>query len=221
MATLRREADVFVLDLGDGENRFTLDAVSEISDALAEVASASGPKALVTTARGKIFSNGLDLEWVLEEPEKVRGYVMGVQQLMIDVLIIPAPTAAAIGGHAFAAGAMLSLAHDTRIMRADRGFFCLPEVDLGLPFTWGMSELIQARLTPQVAHEAMVTGRRYGGAEAAEAGIVEHAVAAEDVLVEAMAWAERLAPKAGQAMGAIKARMYAGVVAQLGAMGAG
>ena len=29
--------------------------------------------------------------------------------------------------------------------------------DIGLPFTPGMSALIQSRLTPQTAHEAMVT----------------------------------------------------------------
>jgi enoyl-CoA hydratase/carnithine racemase len=53
-----------------------------------------------------------------------------------------------------------------RVMRADRGFFCLPEVDLGLSFAPGMSALVRARLAPAVAHEAMTTGRRYGGEQA-------------------------------------------------------
>jgi enoyl-CoA hydratase/carnithine racemase len=221
MATLRREGDLYLLDLGDTENRFTPEAVVEISDALAEVAGASGPRALVTTATGKFWSNGLDLDWVLPRSDEARTYVTSVQQLFIDMLTMPAPTIAAIGGHAFAAGAMMALAHDVRVMRSDRGYFCLPEVELGLPFTWGMSALIQARLPPQVAHESMTTGRRYGGDEAALAGIVEHAEPADRVVAAATRLATQLAPKAGATMGTIKQRMYAGVVAQLATLGPG
>ena len=45
-----------------------------------------------------------------------------------------------------AGGCGLATAHDFRVMRADRGFWCLPEADIGIPFTRGMSALIQARL---------------------------------------------------------------------------
>ena len=64
------------------------------------------------------------------------------------------PTVAAVQGHVFAAGAMFALSHDVRVMRADRGFFCLPEVDIRIPFSTGMSALVQGRLVKQVAHEA-------------------------------------------------------------------
>lgn len=215
MATLRREGNLYLLDLGDGENRFTREAVTEMADAIAEVSGAKGERALVTVATGKFFSNGLDLDLLLTETETAPGYVRSVQSLFADLLTLPAPSVAAISGHAFAAGAMMALCHDVRVMRADRGFFCLPEIDLGLPFTWGMTGLLRARLSPGVAHEAMVTGRRYGGVEASEADIVDEAVTEEEVLERALAHAERLAPKAGDAMGAIKARLYVDVVAQL------
>jgi enoyl-CoA hydratase/carnithine racemase len=39
-----------------------------------------------------------------------------------------------------------------------------------------MSALIQARLTPQTAHESMATARRYGGQEALAAAIVDRVV---------------------------------------------
>jgi len=44
-------------------------------------------------------------------------------------------------GHAFAGGAMLSLAHDYRVMRTGRGWFCLPEIKLNMLFTMDFLEL--------------------------------------------------------------------------------
>ncbi len=60
-----------------------------------------------------------------------------------------------------------------RTRLGNRGYWCLPEADINLPFTPGMAALIQSRLAPQTAHETMITARRYGGADAATAGIVD------------------------------------------------
>ena len=125
------------------------------------------------------------------------------------------PTVAAVNGHMFAAGGMLALAHDYRVMRADRGYFCLPEVDLGLPFSPGMNALIQAKLPNATAHEAMLTGRRYGGVDALAAGIVHQAVPEAEVTSAALALAAPLAAKDGGTMAKIRTRMYAPVLAAL------
>ncbi|MDG6106342.1 enoyl-CoA hydratase/isomerase family protein [Dactylosporangium aurantiacum] len=215
MPTLDRRDDVFVLDLGDGENRFHPDWVAAVGAALDEVGGAGGPRAMVTTATGKIWSNGLDLDWLGGNPERRQDYVVSVQQLYARLLALPVITVAAVQGHAFAAGAILTLAHDLKVMRADRGYWCLPEVDLGIPFTPAMSALIQARLGPQAAHEAMVTGRRYGGTDAQRRGIVDHAVAQDAVAGTAVELARAGAAKAGDALGVIKARLYAPVLAAL------
>ena len=98
--------------------------------------------ALVTVANGKFYSNGLDLQWLSANGEKAQWYVDRVHGLFARVLTLPVPTIAAINGHAFGAGAMLALAHDFRVMRTDRGFFCLPEVDIRIPFTPGMAALV-------------------------------------------------------------------------------
>jgi enoyl-CoA hydratase/carnithine racemase len=138
-----------------------------------------------------------------------------VQALLVRVLTLPMPTVAAIQGHAFAAGAMLTFTHDWRVMRADRGFLCLPEVDLGMPFTIGMDSLIRAVLPPATALEAMTTGQRYGGVDAAAAGAVTRAVDADSVVAAAVELVGPLAAKAGPALGTIKGRMFAAQVAAL------
>ena len=210
MPALTRDGDVFVLDIGNDENRFHPDWMTAVSGLLDEVAAVEGPRALVTTATGKFFSNGLDLEWLGEHSDQVAEYVHRVHALFARVLAFPAPTVAALQGHTFAAGAMLALAHDWRHMRADRGFFCLPEADINIPFTEGMTALIQAKLTPAAATEAMTTARRYGGEDALAAGLVD-AVGAEDALLAAAVERVRpLAPKDGTTLGKIKQRMYAG-----------
>ncbi len=206
---------VLVLDLGDGENRLGPVAVGQLAELLDDVGGRDGPRALVTAARGKHWSTGLDLDWVAAQPGGVEDYVASVQELFARTLTLPVPTVAALQGHTFAAGAMWALAHDVRVMRADRGFFCLPEVDLGIPFTPGMSALVQARLTPQVAHEAMTTARRYGGTDAAAAGLVDVAVPEADVLPVALERARALAAKAGPTLATIRSRMYGPVLEAL------
>jgi enoyl-CoA hydratase/carnithine racemase len=204
---LARDGDVFVLNIGAGENRFHPDWIAGFNDALDRVEAAPGDKALVTTAKGKCWSIGLDLA--------------SVHHLLARVLALPVPTVAAIQGHSFAAGAMIALAHDFRVMRSDRGYFCLPEVDIQMVFTPGMSALIQARLPVGTAHAAMTTGHRYGGYEALEAAIVDQIADEGKVLDAAVAMARPLAGKAGPTLGGIKALMYAEALRMLRGDGAG
>ena len=215
MPTLDRDGEVFVLNLGETENRFAPDWLAETRAHLDVVASADGARALVTTASGKYFSNGLDLDWLSQHTDQFAGYVNDVHELFATTLAMPVPTVAAIQGHCFAAGAMFALAHDFRVMRADRGYVCLPEVDIHIPFTRAMSALIQARLSKKTAHEAMTTGRRYGGGEALQAGIVDAVAHEDDVVSAAVEMARPLAAKAGPTLGTIKARMYADAIATL------
>jgi enoyl-CoA hydratase/carnithine racemase len=206
---LDHDGDVFVLQLGDGENRFNRDFLDEVGALVEEVAAASAPRALVTAATGKIWSNGLDLEWMSRNAQDIPALLDSLHALYARLLALGVPTVAAIQGHAFAGGAMLALAHDIRVMRSDRGWFCLPEVDINIPFTPGMSALITARLSKATAHEAMTTGRRYGGEEAVAASIAAEAVPEAEVLPRAVAIAAGQAGKDPGTLGTIKQRMYA------------
>jgi enoyl-CoA hydratase/carnithine racemase len=205
---------IAVLNLGDDENRFSLGFLDEVSGHLDDIAS-SGAGGLVTTGTGKFYSNGLDLDWLMAHGDQMQFYVGRVQALLARVLTLSMPTAAALNGHAFGAGAMLAMAHDYRVMRLDRGYFCFPEADIRIPFTPGMAALIQAKLTPAAAVASMTTGRRFGGADALQFAIVD-ATAAEDAVTDAAVGL--LAPLGGKdagTLGAIKNTMYGPAVAAL------
>ena len=216
MIHLERHRDVFVARMDDGENRMNqrwLDAFTAVLD---KVEAADGPKALVTTGTGRFYSNGLDLDWLSIGEVDMRTWVAGVERVFARILGASFITVAACNGHTFAAGAMLAVAHDFGVMREDRGFFCLPEVDLGIPLTPGMNALMTSRLPTVTAHEVLVTGKRFGGSEAAAKGIMTAAVPEAEVLSRSIEMAGDLAEKAGASMEAIKCRLYAEAIALLG-----
>ena len=209
MIELSRSGDVFVLHLGEGDLRFTPTLLAEVGVALDTVEAADGPTALVTAASGKIWHNGLDLEHMATLGGRFLDYIAEVQALFARLLTIPVPTVAAVQGHAFAGGAMLALCHDQRVMRADRGFLCLPEIDLGMPFSDGMAALISSKLEQPLLHRMAVLGERVGGAEAASRGAVDVAVEGEEaVLAEAIGRAAALAPKATPTITALRRNLY-------------
>jgi enoyl-CoA hydratase/carnithine racemase len=207
---LKRDNGVALVTMRSGENRFNPGFIAELSRVLDEVENSDEPSSLVLTGDGKFFSNGLDLAWMSGEGRDHAGEVVrGMLGIFARLLSSPFASVAALNGHAFAGGAMLSLACDFRVMRSDRGFFCIPEIDLGLPLHPGMMSLIQARLPKVTAHEAIVTGKRYGGTEALEKGIVDVSVSAIDLVSKALAIAAPLAGKNRAVMQAHKRQMYA------------
>src|SRR5262245_39063894 len=183
MVKLTRQGPVFVLRMEAGENRFNRPFLDAMTAAFDEVEAAAAPVALVTTGSDKFYSNGLDLAWITGDgAHEGTAFVSDFLRFLGRVLAFPVPTVAAINGHAFAGGGMLALAHDFRVMRADRGFFCFPEVDIKLPLAPGMTALIKCRLTPAAFRDTILTGARVGGVQARDLGIVDEAVAATEVL---------------------------------------
>ncbi|MGW0182474.1 enoyl-CoA hydratase-related protein [Nocardia sp. NPDC003345] len=220
MPYLERDGNVFVLSLGnegqtDDENRFSHQWIDETHALLDTVVATEGPAALVTTATGKFFSNGLDTDWLFANLDRMHGYLDRVHSVFSRILAFPMPTVAAVNGHAFGAGAMLATSHDFRVMRADRGYWCLPEVHLGMPFTVGMNALLTGRLTNQVALAAMTTGRRYGAADALVAGIVDDVAEADALRGAAVATAAELAANRTPSLPAIKRSLHASALAGL------
>ncbi|MGW0177394.1 enoyl-CoA hydratase/isomerase family protein [Rhodococcus sp. NPDC003322] len=220
MPYLERNGDVHILHLGDegvtdSENRFHPDWIDRFHAALDQVESVEGPAALVVTADGKFFTNGLDTDWLFGNLDKIHGYLDRVHTIFTRLLTLPMTTVAAIGGHAFGAGAMLAASCDQRVMRADRGFWCLPEANLNMPFTIGMNALMTTQLPRPTAVEAMTTSRRYAGPDALAAGIVNEIVEGDGVLAAAVVRAGATANVRGANLGRIKADIHASILAAL------
>lgn len=211
LVTVSRVGDVHVIDLGDGENRLTDAVLDEFHQLLDELEAGDGARALVTKGSGKIWSNGLDVGFITEHPSQMWRYVAEVERLLARVIVLGVPTVAAITGHAFGNGAMLSLCHDVSVMRSDRGYWCLPEIDLGMFLSRGEHLLIAERLLPQVRNRALLTGHRFSGTEALAAGIVDEIAEAGDVIDRAVEIATERAPTATSNLMGFKSAMYGAV----------
>jgi enoyl-CoA hydratase/carnithine racemase len=214
--TVGRMDDVAIVRMTADENRLNPTTLGALLATLDDLEQLDNLGALVLTGEGKYFSLGLDLEWMLSAGRSgAEETLRGLQALLARLLAFPLITVAAINGHAFAGGAIISVACDQRVMRDDRGYWCLSEVNLGLVFPPAIAALLMARMSPPIAHEAMVTGRRYTAPEALAAGIVDEVVSERRVLEAARERAAALVDKPRVALAAIKQTMYGDVLAAL------
>jgi enoyl-CoA hydratase/carnithine racemase len=201
-----------VVHMDEGENRFNPPFIAALHGALDVIEAYDGPCALVTTGSGKFYSNGLDLDW-LGSADDTSGFLDRVHALLGRLLGLNVYTVAAVNGHAFAAGAMLASVHDCVIMRGDRGYWCLPEVDLGLPLTPEMYVALAAHVEPRALARAALTGHRFTAEDAVLAGIATEAVPEDEVLTRAIHVASAMADKNRGVIAAHKSLLYGEAIA--------
>ncbi|CDS09686.1 hypothetical protein LRAMOSA02363 [Lichtheimia ramosa] len=214
--TLDREGPLFLLHLHNKDNRFTTEFCKSIMAALQIVEDISlatdepEDMALVTYAEGKIYSNGLDLMHAVGYPPFMENYLLMLRRMVTFCI----PTVAALNGHAFAGGCMLALAHDYRVMRSDRGYMCMNEVDLPSPLAPGMAGLLRYKMSPKTFRNMVLQGHRFTAQEALENDLVDEIAPEKEVLEKAKALALKWAPKAksGIVYRQLKEEMYTDVV---------
>ena len=215
MTELTWQGDVAIITMAQGENRFDLDETMRWHALLDEVEAHEGPLALVTTGTDKFYSNGLNLDWLMANQPDAGHMLRELNRVWGRILGLGCITVAAVNGHCFGAGALLSSAHDRIVMRADRGYWCMPELDLGLPVSDKMATLLQARLPRTAIHHALMTAHRYTGPEALAAGIAAEIVEADAVLTTAVEWAAAIAPKSREVIAEHKRLLYGEIIDSL------
>ena len=209
-----RDGPVTVLTMTTGENKISRDTLDAWNAALDALDVRTGPHALVVAGEGKYWSTGLDLDSVGRMSVTEReGLLADLDLLLVRILTARYVTVAALNGHTYAAGALLALACDYRVMRIDQGYFCLPSVDIGIPFSTGMTALITSKIPQPAAHDLVVSCRTIGAREALATGVIHHGVEADNVMPVATELAHAYADKDPETLGVVKRRMYAQAVA--------
>ncbi|RJP26912.1 MAG: enoyl-CoA hydratase/isomerase family protein [Candidatus Abyssobacteria bacterium SURF_5] len=200
MAKFEYEMDehVAVLTMNSGENRFNFPFFKGFSEILDTIEHDTAADVLVVkSAHEKIWSNGIDLDWlgpaIAEEGPQIRDkFLVEMYGFLRRLLTYPMITIAAINGHAFAGGAFLSFTHDFRFMRSDRGWICLPEVDINIPLGPVFTAISKRALPMYKFEEMQYTAKRLTAQECEQHHIVMKACPLNDLMNEVLAFANPL-----------------------------
>jgi enoyl-CoA hydratase/carnithine racemase len=186
---------VAVLRLNNPERRNVIDVetATAMQEAVDRLSRDPGVRCLVITGSDGVFASGADIrELDAASTEENLAYNRRLRASVNAVAALPMPTIAALNGHAIGGGLELALACLLRVASTEAKLG-LPEVRLGIiPATGGLARL--PLLVPRtVAAELALTGELISGAEAKELGLVNYAVAPEEVLDRALELAAKIA----------------------------
>lgn len=210
------EGYVAVITWNDDENRINLDSLGRLNEILDDLTERIGPLAVVWTGTGKFFSNGLDLSRFGSSPAEFAETNTVFLKFMGRMITFPAYTVAALNGHTFAGGGLLSCTTDYRIMRRDRGYWCMNELELGMIMPENMNAVLASRLPRATFIDAVLTARRYNAVMALEAGIIQETAPIEELLPLAIERAGALADKDRKVIGAHKRQFFGELAERLG-----
>jgi len=162
-------------------------------------------------SQDKFFSNGFDFESVLADPN---WFNKTSNPLTARLLTFPIPTIA-INGHCFAAGMMLSLACDYRIMTDGskrNAWMTMNEIHFGAPWPLSFAALLRSKVADARLHRKIaLEGHRFTPKEALEAGLVDYIVDGNTtaILAKAEEVAETVSPLAREGVwGIIKMDLH-------------
>ena len=173
----------------------------ELIHALTAAKESPAVRAVVLTGAGKVFSAGGDLGMMSGQGD-AGGETPAQPASLVDLLTamhgLGKPLIAMVNGHALAGGMGLMVACDL-VVASDAATFGTTEIKVGL---WPM--MITAEITRNIGRkktlELMMTGKRIDAAEAERIGLINKAVAAEDLEAETMKLAEEISQRSPAAM---------------------
>ncbi len=211
------EGKVGILTWNSGENRFNPEFLKAHLDTITEIEKNTDARVLVVrSAHEKIWCNGIDLDWLAtvifdQNKAPVKEFFFQLNDFFRSFLTSPFITVASMNGHAFAGGAMVACTCDYRYMRSDRGFLCIPEVDLGMRFLPGMLAILKNSVPGHVVKDMALTGRRLTAEQCLSAGIIQKACHVDKLLDETLTFAKTLI-KERAVVAAIKRDLYSEVL---------
>ena len=219
----RGGAVTITLNRPEALNALTPSMISGLVEELRAAASDRSCRCVVLTGTGRGFCAGIDVKGVAARDaaaasgrEGLDPLVAGFENLHITlsniirtIHTIPVPVIAAVNGHAVGAGLAIAAASDLRLA-ARSATFSDGFVKRGISgCEMGTSYFLPRIVSPAMANELMLTGRRIDAAEAERIGLVSRVVDDDDLAAAAHSLAAEIAANAPAAIAMTKEVMWA------------
>ncbi|MEA1961638.1 MAG: enoyl-CoA hydratase/isomerase family protein [Bacillota bacterium] len=214
----QKDGTVAIMTMNNGENRHNPDWAEAMMETHAEIMADPDVKAMVLTSSDpKNFCLGVDIEWMMKAQSEndfpgISKWLYRQGDVFRALMMAPVPTIAAITGHAFGNGAMLAGACDFRFMRADRGYFCFPEVDLGIQFAPSMIEWMKRIMPYSFFLRMKFSGEKVGAAELEKHDVIIKACETREKTIEEAVAFGRTFNKSRLNIGEMKNRTYKHII---------
>lgn len=198
---------ILTLNRPDSLNAFDEELHQALPRVLADLSLDREARAVVLTGAGRAFSAGGDLETFERHAAdlELRRRTLRIGRKLFDELVgLHLPVVAAVNGPAVGLGATLVTACDV-VFIADHTFLADPHVTVALVAGDGAAATWPLHVSLLRAKEFLLTGDRVPASVAVEIGLANHAVPAESLMQEALAFAHRLAALPPQAVQDTKA----------------
>ena len=178
-------------------NALSTAVLTDLNAALDEVAADQDVYALIITGAGeKSFVAGADIAEMKDKSvEEAAVYGKFGNEVFRKIETFRCPVIAAVNGFALGGGCELAMSCDIRVA-SENAVFGQPEVGLGITPGFGGTQRLARLVGAGIAKEMIFTARNIKADRAAEIGLVNKVVAAEELMPTVMKMAAGIAKNA-------------------------
>ncbi len=178
-----------------------------------------GAEALVISGAPGMFTGGLDVPELLGlDRPSIRSFWESFYGLLESVAASEIPVAAAITGHSPAAGAVLAVFCDHRVMAEGAFKIGMNEVQVGLTAPATLQYALKRLTGPRHGDALVIRGALVSPEEALRVGLIDEVAPVAEVVPRAVAWGQRLTSLPRAAMRDTRRVARADLVAQFDAL---
>jgi 2-(1,2-epoxy-1,2-dihydrophenyl)acetyl-CoA isomerase len=211
---LRESVATVTMNRPDALNALSLGLTRDLDSAIRRAVS-DGSRAVILTGAGRAFCSGGDLRemrLLAEKEGRIEAYLEAPLKALHDLILLiretPVPFVAAVNGICAGAGTNFALACDI-VIAAENAAFNEAFVRIGLSPDCGGSFFLPRAIGEKLAAELFMTGESVSAERAAQFGMINRVVAADDLMAEALAMAAKLAAAPTGSIGRIKQMLNA------------
>jgi len=186
-------------------NAFDRGLRDDLRDAVQRAAADDAIQCVVISAAGRGFSSGTDLN----EATSMSVYPLldnEYKSLINAIVDCPKPVIAAVQGACAGVGASIALACDLMLM-SESAFIFLAFANVGLIPDGGMCWHLVRNIGYKRAYQIAIEGGRLTADECVNVGLANRVVANDQLVEEALAWAQRLCAAAPKTLSLAKHAM--------------